>query len=185
MMTWVATRHVAYLTTCYSVWKHLPEVITYGCYKGKNGAMTGPFPPPDRFGHLFQPFRDPEGVVCFNHNIKWGFLSALLFLQGIMLMWLYMIVRVTVQVVRGGPAHEPRSDDEEDVEEDDEKIIHAIEQLDELAPYEEEVGVEAINLKGRTSSASRYRKASGSASGVSLPSDRKELLGRIGCDKGV
>jgi very-long-chain ceramide synthase len=105
-----------------------------------------------------------------------------------MLMWFYLIVRVAAQVIRGGPAHEPRSDDEEEVdveEEMDEKIIHTIEELDTLPPYEEEVGVEAINLKGRTSNAQRYRKSSGSASGVSLPSDRKELLGRIGCDKGV
>jgi acyl-CoA-dependent ceramide synthase len=50
-------------------------------------------------------------------------------------------------------------------------------------PYEEEVGVESINLKGRTSNLSRYKKST-SATGVSLPghSDRKELLGRIGCD---
>jgi very-long-chain ceramide synthase len=190
MVTWVAARHIAYLTVCYSVWAHIPITIDYGCYRGKNGAMTGPFPPPDRFGHLLEPFRDPEGVVCFNHTIKWGFLSALLFLQGITLMWFCMIVRVAAQVIRGGQADDVRSDDEGDVEDVvEEKIIQTIEQLDEtpLPPYEEEVGVEAINLKGRTSNASRYRKSNGSASGVSLPghSDRKELLGRIGCDKGV
>jgi len=178
---------------CWSVYADIPATISYGCYRGRNGAITGPFPPPDRFAHLFEPFRDPEGVVCWNNGIKWGFLSALLFLQGITVMWFCLIVRVAIQVLKGGQADDVRSDDEEEDEEEeiDEKILGRIEQVDEieqpLPPYEEEVGVEAINLKGRTSNASRYRKAGGSATGVSLPghSDRKELLGRIGCDKGV
>lgn len=104
-------------------------------------------------------------------------------------MWFVMIVRVAIQVIRGAEADDVRSDDEGDEEELlEEKILDTIEKLDEEPhPYEEEVGVEAINLKGRTSSASRYRKSATSASGVSIPghSDRKELLGRIGCDKGV
>jgi very-long-chain ceramide synthase len=191
MTTWVAARHVIYLMVCWSVYADIPVVIPYGCYRGKNGAITGPFPPPDRFGHLFQPFRDPEGIVCWNDGIKWGFLSALLFLQGITLMWFWMIVQVAIRVLRGGKADDTRSDDEGETEDLDEKVLETIKQLDEaeLAPFEEEVGVEAINLKGRTSNASknRYRKSSGTASGVSIPghSDRKELLGRIGCDKGV
>jgi acyl-CoA-dependent ceramide synthase len=187
MATWVAARHVSYLTVCYSVWADIPVEINYGCYKGKKGSVIGPFPPPDRFGHLLQPFRDPEGIVCFNHQIKWGFLSALLFLQCITLMWFAMICRVAIRVLKGGEADDVRSDDEEEADEEDEldeKIpsptVGDIEQL----PFEEEVGVESINLKGRTSNASRYRKGASSATGVSLPgnSDRKELLGRIGCD---
>lgn len=104
-------------------------------------------------------------------------------------MWFSMIVGVAVRVIRGGNADDVRSDDEGDNEENinDDKVDY--EQFDEaeLPPYEEEVGVEAINLKGRTSNASRYKKGATSATGVSLPghSDRKELLGRIGCDKGV
>ncbi|CAG8948673.1 hypothetical protein HYFRA_00001793 [Hymenoscyphus fraxineus] len=191
MVAWFCTRHVCYLITCYSVWADIPTTIEYGCYKGRKGSVVGPFPPPDRFGHLISPFRDPEGIVCFNHNIKWAFLSALLFLQCITIMWFVMIVRVALHVLKGGPAHEVRSDDEEEEEIStiDEKTPLTFEsKVDvEQQPYEEEVGVESINLRGRTSAASRYKKASSSASGVSLPghSDRKELLGRIGCDKGV
>lgn len=188
MTTWIGARHIAYLTICYSVWADIPVEIDYGCYKGRKGAIVGPFPAPDRFGHLLQPFRDPEGVVCFNHNIKWGFLSALLFLQGITIMWFTMICRVAVKVLQGGDAEDVRSDDDGDDElqeetELDEKspspyqrVVGEVEQ-----PYEEEVGVESINLKGRTSNAPRYKRGT-SATGVSLPSDRKELLGRIGCD---
>jgi very-long-chain ceramide synthase len=195
MVTWIAARHVGYLMICYSVYSDLPAVTNFGCYRGSNGAITGPFPAPDRLGHLFEPFRDPEGVVCFNNGIKWGFLSALLFLQGITIMWFTMIVKVAVNVLKGGQADDIRSDDEGDDEEEEEeeeeiheKLIHAMEeQIDDLyepQPFEEEVGVEAINLKGRTWNT---RKSAGHASGVSLPghSDRKELLGRIGCDKPV
>ena len=192
MATWIAARHVMYLMVCWSVYADIPLIISYGCYQGKNGAISGPFPPPDRFGHLLQPFRNPEGIVCWNDGIKWGFLSALLFLQVITLMWFWMIARVAVQVLRGGQVEDTRSDDEGENEDLlDEKVLDMIEKLDEaeLAPFEEEVGVEAINLKGRLSNAAknRYRKSAGTASGVSLPgnSDRKELLGRIGCDKSV
>ena len=188
MITWIAARHVLFLAVCYSTWADIPKTISYGCYRGRNGNITGPFPPPDRFWHLLEPFRDPEGIVCFNHQIKWGFLSALLFLQGIMLLWFWLILIVAVRVLRGGQADDVRSDDEgEGVEEFHDDMSDTIDEV-EPPPYEEEVGVEAINLKGRTSKTSknRYRKGA-SASGVSLPghSDRKELLGRIGCDKGV
>jgi len=88
--------------------------------------------------------------------------------------------------MRGEYADDVRSDGEDDSEDiNDEHIIETIESLDEnTAPafFEEEVGVEAINLKGN-----KYRKGA-AASGVSLPgdrSDRKDLLGRIGCDKPV
>jgi acyl-CoA-dependent ceramide synthase len=190
MVTWIAARHVLYLMICYSIYADTPKEIQFGCYRGKNGAITGPFPPPDRFGHLLEPFRDPEGVVCWNNGIKWGFLSALLFLQGITLLWFSMIVKVAVSVLRGGQADDTRSDDEADAQEDleDEEDLEESQPLvqDELLPFEEEVGVEAINLKGRTSNASRYRKSTSTSSSVNIAghSDRKELLGRIGCDKG-
>ncbi len=192
MVTWIAARHVGYLTVCYSVWSDLPANTNFGCYKGKNGAIVGPFPPPDRIGHLFEPFRDPEGVVCFYNSIKWGFLSALLFLQAITLIWFSMIMKVAMNVLIGGEADDVRSDDEGDANEEgemEEELIHAMEgkvEFDGAQPFEEEVGVEAINFKIRASNA-RSRKNTTHASGVSLPghSDRKELLGRIGCDKPV
>lgn len=182
MATWVVARHVLYLMVCYSVWHDIPIEIEYGCYQGKKGAMTGPFPSPDRFGHLVDPFRDPEGVVCFDHKIKWAFLANLLFLQVITIMWFWMICKVAAKVIQGGQADDTRSDDEEDIEEVEERLEPV-----EFALLEEKVGVEVINLKRRNSSSRRYRKSISSTNGVTLPGhiDRKELLGRIGCDKGV
>lgn len=90
-----------------------------------------------------------------------------------------------MKVLRGGQADDVRSDDEGEEEVDEHEVLEE----EQLLPYEEEVGVESIILKGRVSNASktRYKKSASSATGVSLPghSDRKELLGRIGCDKGV
>jgi acyl-CoA-dependent ceramide synthase len=99
-------------------------------------------------------------------------------------MWFWMIVRIAIKVLRGAEADDIRSDDDDG--EVEEAADNDIEELyaEPPPPYEEEVGVESLNLKGRTSNASRnrYRKSTSSTSGVSLP-DRKELLGRIGCDK--
>ncbi len=100
-----------------------------------------------------------------------------------------MIIKVVIRVLRGNPAEDIRSDDEDEEIKLLDDVDHKSTSPLELPPYEEEVGVEAINLKGRTSNASknRYRKSTTSATGVSIPghSDRKELLGRIGCDKGI
>jgi very-long-chain ceramide synthase len=186
MITWFISRHILYLMVCKSVWKDIPVEIAYGCYKGKKGSLSGPFPPPDSFGHLIDPFRNPEGVVCFNHEIKWAFLTCLLFLQCLTLMWFWMICRVAAKVLSGGQAEDTRSDDEDenDYEENEPPTFRKLDPI-EVAPLEEEVGVESISLKGRTAASKRYKKTSSSSSGVMLPghSDRKELLGRIGCDK--
>jgi acyl-CoA-dependent ceramide synthase len=153
------------------------------------GSITGPFPPPDNFAHLLEPFTDPEGLVCWTGKVKWGFLISLLFLQALTLVWFSMIVKVAVKVLKGGQADDTRSDNEgEDELENMEKMgtTGHLDEPEELQPFEEEVGVESLSLKGRRSheSRNRYRQGVSGASGVSLP-DRKELLGRIGCDKEI
>ena len=97
------------------------------------------------------------------------------------------------QVAHGGEAEDSRADDEDEGEEADGKEDESVlgkraYAIPESPPLDEEVGVESIDLCGRqTSPTRRYRKVVGSASGAKLPghSDRKELLGRIGCDKGA
>jgi acyl-CoA-dependent ceramide synthase len=153
------------------------------------GSITGPFQPPDKFAHLLEPFTDPGGLVCWTGKIKWGFLIALLFLQVLTLVWFSMIVKVAVKVLKGGQADDTRSDDEGEDQLEKEKQLEKtkpgrLDELKVLQPFEEEVGVESLRLKFRRShgSPNRYRKSASRASGISLP-DRKELLGRIGCDK--
>jgi acyl-CoA-dependent ceramide synthase len=92
-----------------------------------------------------------------------------------------MIVRVIIKVLKGGDAEDVRSDDEggEEEEEEDEFVY------EEAQPLEEEVGVEELDLRNWERRSGVRKQAS--SSGVSLPghSDRKELLGRIGCEKQV
>lgn len=188
ILVWVIARHLLYPRLCWSLYADSPEIINYGCFWGPASDLHGPIDPPDRFSHLIQPFRDPEGIVCWNDKIKWSFMVALLALQVVLLLWFCMIVQVALRVLRGGQAEDSRSDVEGENEEDDhtqEKKIHKEDILLEEPPLEEEVGVEDMNLGNRkTSPNRRFRKGGGAASGVTLHSDRKELLGRIGCDKG-
>ncbi len=91
-----------------------------------------------------------------------------------------MIVRVAMNVLRGHAAEDVRSDDEGGEEEEEDEYIY-----EEAEALREEVGVEALDLKNWER---RHGvKIQSSSSGVSLPghSDRKELLGRIGCEKQV
>lgn len=154
--------------------------------------------------NVLQPFLDREGPICYNERLRYAFLSLLLVLQGITLMWFGMIVRVAVRVLSGAGADDTRSDDEEGEDEDiaegpdDETdgqgpkstpkpgADKASVPVQLSAPIEQTVGVDGLNLRQRRSSPRyRSRKPGSHAGGLSIAghSDRKELLGRIGCDK--
>lgn len=181
MLSWFVARHVLYLAVCYSVWTDTSETMPTGCFKGGRNNLTGPFEPPtdQGFKYLLEPLWDSEGMFCFNESVKWSFLSMLLFLQCLTIMWFSLIIRVAVKVLKGAPAEDVRSDDEAGEEEDE--FVY-----EEAQPLEEEVGVEEIDLKSWERRTGVKRQVSAST-GVSLPghSDRKELLGRIGCEKQV
>ena len=182
MIGWVVARHALYLKVVYSVYVDSLEQTSLGCYAGSNANLTGPFEA-DYSAHLLEPITNPAGVICWNENISTMFVYALLALQVILCIWFGMIVKVAAKVIRGGEAIDSRSDDEDegDAEEATRKNVQ---QPHNLPPLEEEVGVESINLGTQRQSPSRkFRKSGAHASGVTLHSDRKELLGRIGCDK--
>lgn len=204
MVTWFVARHVFYMAVCWSIYAHIHEEVKYGCYRGSASELEGPSPVPDDYDHLIQPFYNPTGLVCWNTGIRQVFLGALLALQGMMLVWLTMIVKVAYKVISGEGADDTRSDDEYSAaeEEEVEDAIDKIRLCAEPRPYvplsnlpiEKEVGFEEMRISpsrlGRASPVRRStRKSDGHAAattGVSLggPSNRKELLGRIGCDKG-
>jgi acyl-CoA-dependent ceramide synthase len=139
-------------------------------------SLKGPFPIPDDWSHIFEPFRNPEGMVCWNGSVTYFFLFCLLFLQVITIMWFALIVRVAIRVLRGSAADDVRSDDESEVEELE---------YEEPQPFEEEVGVEDINF--RSWERRNGSKTGASSSGVRLSgnSARKELLNRIGCEQQI
>jgi acyl-CoA-dependent ceramide synthase len=185
MISWFVPRHIIYPAVCYSVWAHTPYILRTGCFKGSNANLTGPFEAPTDRGswYLLEPLWDNTGLVCYNETVKWSFLLILLFLQVILLAWFTMIVRVAINVLKGVGADDSRSEDEADdvEEEEEEEFVY-----EEVQPLEEEVGVEDIDLKNWERRTGVKRQAT-TATGVSLPghSDRKELLGRIGCEKQV
>lgn len=108
-----------------------------------------------------------------------GFLSYLLFLELIMIKWFSLIIRIAINVVRGDGAADVRSDEEEEEGEEDDDV-----EYEEAQPFEEEVGVDAIDLTGwkrRTNS-----RVLASSSGVSLPGHiDREILNRIGCEQKI
>ncbi|KEF60460.1 uncharacterized protein A1O9_02021 [Exophiala aquamarina CBS 119918] len=223
IVTWFITRHALYMTVLYSIYSDIPQEIQYGCYKGSVQKLQGPLPVPNDWDHLTQPFRDPEGLVCWNNSIKWVFLWMLAALQVVLLVWFIMIVRVAYKVVTGKGAEDVRSDDEEEEEEEEETmanekkpLIDNVHTCVESQPFlEKEVlstdpgfsvsktassprrskqkskssssSLVRTSSAGSSSSTSRKSYDSAHASGINLlagSSDRKELLGRIGCDKG-
>ena len=164
---------------CWSVYAHTLNIMPAGCFRGTNNNLVGPEPTPSGWVYLLEPYFKPTGLVCFNETVKWAFLTPLLVLQGITIYWFTMIIRVAMKVIRGDGAEDVRSDDEEDEEEEDEYIY------EEAQALEEEVEADEIDLRSWERRTGVKRQAS--SSGVSLPghSDRKELLGRIGCEKQV
>lgn len=201
ILTWFAARHVLYLTICWSIVADVPSTMPYGCFSTVTGAKFSDDGGNDILINVLQPFIDPDGPVCFNERTRIVFLGLLLFLQGITILWFVLICRVLMKVIRGHGAEDARSDDEgEDVEDFEAEELSG-EKKDVLAqvqpavasmaeipqqPLEEYVGVESLNLKRRSSP--RYgnkSRKSGTTTGLALTghSDRKELLGRIGCDK--
>ena len=208
MVTWLALRHVAYMWTCWSIYAHIPQEINYGCYRGGDETLQGPLPVPNDWSHLTEPFRDPIGLVCWNNNIKWGFLLMLLALQVVLLVWFTMILKVAYKVLSGKGAEDVRSDDEDDDEEEDEEELTKT-NLPEKVPVTREslpfVEKEVLSTDANAGlsfskhtekqakaepspvrrSARKKTEGNGHSSGVNLLAhkERKELLGRIGCDK--
>ena len=206
IITWFLTRHVGFMIVCWSVFHDIPIFTNYGCYRGSDSNLEGPLPVPNDWNHLIQPFYDPEGLVCFNENIKWCFLSLLLSLQVILLGWFTMIIRIAYKFINGQNADDVRSDEEDSEEATDEVkksflLSQVPEPADKSAYIEQDVDAQDMHFSsssrhqgkgtgGRKASPARRSKVRGDSSAattaVSLrPGDRKELLGRIGCDKGA
>lgn len=183
LLTWFVARHIVYVALCWSVYKDLPEQVVYGCYSGATGEMLTIDGYPDRWRYVFYPFQDVNGPICFNGALKWIFLSFLLSIQALSIIWFGMITRVAISVIRTGNAEDTRSDDEEeDAQEDEEEIDGRV------AGKETSRG--SPGLADSSGSEHSWRRSNGSVRArgrgrvrLGDQSDRKALLGRIGCDK--
>ena len=182
LISWLIPRHIFYPMVLWSVYSDSVRIVGTSCYSGSNEALSGPHAIPRGWGYLLEPFLDSKGKVCYSDPIMWAFLGPLLILQVIIMLWFFMIVRVAVRVIRGDGADDVRSDGEEEEEEEEDEEVY---EEEEATPLEEEVGVDEINLKNWERRTGVKRQAG--STGVNIPghSDRKELLGRIGCEKQV
>ncbi|KAL3480040.1 TLC domain-containing protein [Aspergillus californicus] len=171
MVVWLISRHIFYPLLCWSIFKDVPAAMSYGCYSGTTGEMISTNGYPDQLTHLFYPFLDLDGPICMNRRIKWIFLSSLLSLQVLSIIWFSMVIRVAVGVLRTGNAEDTRSDDEDEEEE----VVRV--------PKDTPNG-SAVSVSTDVPAAD-YRRSNGHTSSVRPRgrSDRKALLGRIGCDK--
>lgn len=182
--TWLIARHLVYLTLCWSIYKNLPLGLPFGCYDNATGEMYSADGQPDNWGHLLWPFKNLDGPICMNDNIKLIFLSFLLFLQVLSIIWFTMIVRVAVKVLRTGAAEDSRSDDEGEA---------GLEDAGEgqNGSLEKDMGNASADSSGSDPTWRRSVMNNGSTQirtgrgrvRLSDQSDRKALLGRIGCDK--
>lgn len=186
---------------CWSIYQHTPVDISTACYypdgrmvhKNQTAeweSLGGPLV----WSNLVKGYTDRHAPVCWNPKIRYSFLSLLLSLQVLILLWFVMIVRVVYKVLSGQPADDVRSDGEDEgedeaVEEELERVVHhpinAAKTGVEWVPVEQEVGVESLTFSKRKERTSRSSVVGSRASGISIPGhvDHKELLGRIGCDK--
>lgn len=173
----------------------------YGCYNAVTGQRTSEDGGHGVFMNVMHAYLNDGSDVCFNPKIHYGFLSALLALQIITILWFGMICRVAYGVIMGKGADDSRSDDEGEAEEEEaEEDVEGIKDFAEKQPelqltqqpqldYQEvEVEAEDMDFVRRASPSKRRSnvRSKGRSSGISLPgaaSDHKELLGRIGCDK--
>ncbi|KAH7410143.1 TLC domain-containing protein [Phaeosphaeria sp. MPI-PUGE-AT-0046c] len=150
--------------------------------------------------NLLKAYNDQNGPICWNPNLRYYFLGLLLFLQALCCVWFTMVMKVVYKVLSGTGADDVRSDDEDCEDEDelmeDERTSSILNSVTTCAESgmsamptakEEEVGVDALTFARMNGAGQRRqpRRESSRTSGISIPGhgDRKELLGRIGCDK--
>ncbi|KAJ5610195.1 hypothetical protein N7510_006914 [Penicillium lagena] len=184
MVAWFITRHIFYPILCWSIYKNVPAKMSYGCYSGSTAEMISADGYPDAFAYMFAPYQDLNNPICMNRTIKWIFLSFLLFLQGLSIVWFSMIVRVAVNVLRTGNAEDSRSDDEEEdeIQVGDEIVSNGVLLKDSVSTTPV-LSDGSSGLDHRRSNGATAVRARGRGRVPFDQSDRRALLGRIGCDK--
>ena len=136
LVCWIITRHIFYPAVAYSVYRDGSN-LAYGCYSSTTNTFTPAADLPSGIHNMVQAMSPYSDLVCWDKPIQWTFIGLLVFLQMILLVWLYMIVRVAARVIRGGKADDIRSDDEDD-------------ELDEPVDQKEEVADVLRNGKNKT-----------------------------------
>ncbi|KAJ5238632.1 hypothetical protein N7468_003251 [Penicillium chermesinum] len=175
MATWVLTRHYLYNVLWWSIYQNVPDRMAYGCYSRATGELISEDGYPRSFGYLFTPFQDLNGPILHEQHD-----------QGLSVVWFRLIARIAYGVVCGNDAEDVRSDEEDEVENDEAApnapVLLAAKEGVSVPPIANDV---ATGPDHRRTNGSGSVRARGRGRGR-VPfdqSDRKALLGRIGCDK--
>ena len=182
LATWLVSRHGIYVNLCWSIYRDVPRVMPFACYSGDTMKLEED---PTKLSkwRYFVPFFDQKGTICLDRNIKSIFLGLLLMLQVLSIVWFGMVIKVAFRMLKNGEANDTRSGDEDDGEEDEDE-------------EEEEQEAREVRANGKPNQpASGKAMASGSEApsrqpglfqrgGIRVPGsrDRKELIGRVGCN---
>lgn len=185
MATWVVTRHYLYNVLCWSIIQNVPARMKFGCYSGATGEFISESGYSELVPYLSNLFQDRDSTICMNSGIKYFFLAFLVSIQGLSIIWFRLIARIAWGVVCGSDAEDVRSDEEDEVEDDVEIATNSSVSLDAketagAAPIANEA---ATGLDHRRTNGSASVRARGRGRVPFDQSDRKALLGRIGCDK--
>ncbi|KAF4443036.1 sphingosine n-acyltransferase lag1 [Fusarium acutatum] len=169
VVSWVLCRHIAFPMVCWSVYAHSLAITGPNCFIGSGKNIIGPSEvPADGYSYLFEPLIYTNGRVCYDYTIKTLFMSGLLFLEALMLVWFVMIVKLVIRVLRGENAEDTRSDNEE-------------EEYEESLPIKVEINAEKLQFPKKYPSGGRGTVFQ-SARVTNFSKDRKGCLDRIGCE---
>ncbi|EXA34770.1 Sphingosine N-acyltransferase lag1 [Fusarium oxysporum] len=174
VVSWVLCRHTAFPMVCWSVYAHSLVIAGPKCFIGSGKNIIGPQEvPANGYFYMLEPLIYTNGRVCYDYTIKTLFLSGLLFLEVLMLVWFVMIVKLVIRVLRGGNAEDTRSDNEEEQYEDD-------------MPIKVEVDAEKLQFPKQYASCGRGTSSVfQSTRGMAISKDRKGYLDRIGCEQRI
>lgn len=118
LISWPYTRHYLYNVILYSAYFDCPVIF----HRDNHNRPTYQVKPP-RGGGSWQTGFDwnPQEGYYFTKEIHLVFICLLVALQVLLLIWFAMIIRLAVRVIRGAPAEDTRSDDEDGFDEEEEE----------------------------------------------------------------
>lgn len=162
--------------------------MPFACYSGATEELETDAKKLGSRWRYAEPFFDQKGTICLDSSVKSVFLGLLLMLQVLSIVWFGMIIKVALSLVKGESANDTRSSDEdEDGDEEDEE------------GQKEEMKCKEARSNGKAQHPTRNGRARASGSdtppprqtglfqrgtGIRVPGsrDRKELIGRVGCN---
>ncbi|KAJ8099764.1 TLC domain-containing protein [Lipomyces tetrasporus] len=122
ILTWIIGRHVLYMKLVLSAMYDSPKLIGYKCFfEPLDDVISVGDAISNGISNKTRMWLGEE--QCFTEIVHFSFIFLLWVLQGIMLMWFYMIIKVAVRVLSGGGADDSRSDGEQDDDDDSTEVF--------------------------------------------------------------